>query len=600
MNECTLKHYYHDKFPSRYTICQSSDDNITNLGCIEIDVPPCQDVIDARHQIVSLPLHQYPNPKSETTWQLESEILDYTGTKTLGKTVILTHGSDSALSCVIDSFLQQQHSSQCPVVIITVHHTYPHVESFISKYPAGSYRLMKLTQKDTMDELSLLLENLAIVETPKIVYLPNPAMDGSYIETSSLQKLIDLFPRVLFVIDEAYFEFNRLHQEACTGKVDLSLSTAQLLNANLLTVRTFSKCFGLASIRLGYMVGYNELIEDLSKLINVKDVTEASKVLALAAIRNAPYYIEAAHHITVRNIDYIIGSLHCAFRGDAGPFIFLSFGTEDQLKDVCDRLYKEHRILIRNKHSSMPGCARATVPYNLQDCSSLIESIRDVLRYDIVLWDLDQTLRRTAQDDHFQLPDDLDPSIGRHHFVVTNNTVDSDLTMIQSDLPFIEDVWCPDMERLAVAHTRPSVRITGPPSSLVQLHELCTLYMSHSSAPDILVSDQHLKSSWQHMSELKSIKSSSISHDFELPDVLFWAKWLLIYCRNPDWKTESKIIYCGKDSVLGSIDIMNWLYEKPAIAEIAHQLRILVVGDAMTDFNLSQALLAQFRLVKLE
>ena len=76
---------------------------------------------------------------------------------------------------------------------------------------------------------------------------------GNLVDKNSLEKLLSSSD-VPVIVDEAYFEFTEETVADLVNRYD-----------NLIVVRTFSKAFGLPSIRLGYFISNVELIELLSK-----------------------------------------------------------------------------------------------------------------------------------------------------------------------------------------------------------------------------------------------------------------------------------------------------------------------------------------------
>ena len=598
MDRSCTSHYYDVTIPAGYKIAQSRDESVLNLGCIEIDVPPSPAVQRVtRDESFLSHLHQYPNPESPVSDKLIQLIADYTKLNRDHQDIVLTHGSDSALACILDSYFSQRGAKrEPPIVIITLHQTYPHFQAFTEKYPYAIHRLFLFDNIQQIE--AFLTEAQAEHDGCQIVYLPNPAMNGDYVETSVISSIVNKFEHTLFIVDEAYFEYNLLHYDNdLPVTVNQKLSTIGLVKSNLITIRTFSKCFALASLRVGYMVGSKSMISTLRRLINPKDVPEFSKSLCVTALEEKAYYLKSARTLLTKRLPLILARLPNAVKGITGPFFFLKFDSKKDLEEMCDKLLSEHNILIRNKHATMPLTARVTIPFLESTCLRFINAVISVKKYDIVLWDLDQTLRRTAQDKELKLPDGYSEEIGHHHYVVTNNTIDSDLNMIQKYLPFIEDVWKPDFERLRAAYGKNTTCISGPPLSLSEFYELAKEYTSSPSPPDILISDEHWASRWSHMSELKNVLPTSETLEIVLPDVRFYATWLRDRCKNKSWTTESRILYCGKDSVIGRFEIINWLHDKNIVNN--RQPTIAVIGDADTDQKLSEALSADFKRIDL-
>lgn len=88
----------------------------------------------------------------------------------------------------------------------------------------------------------------AVNDRTRVVYVPNPNNPtGTYLTTEELTWLIDAVPSsVLIVVDEAYHEF-------AIAQAPGSYPDATLLDRpNVISLRTFSKAYGLAALRIGY------------------------------------------------------------------------------------------------------------------------------------------------------------------------------------------------------------------------------------------------------------------------------------------------------------------------------------------------------------
>ncbi|HET7099529.1 MAG TPA: histidinol-phosphate transaminase, partial [Terriglobia bacterium] len=103
--------------------------------------------------------------------------------------------------------------------------------------------------------------NRAVTQRTKVIYIANPNNPtGRMVTADHMDRFLDaLPPRVLVVLDEAYYEYVR--------DPDYSRSIDYVRNGrNVLVLRTFSKVYGLAGLRLGYGMGHPELIEALNRV----------------------------------------------------------------------------------------------------------------------------------------------------------------------------------------------------------------------------------------------------------------------------------------------------------------------------------------------
>ena len=114
---------------------------------------------------------------------------------------------------------------------------------------------------------------------PKMVYLVNPNNpSGVSYNIKVLQSIIEKHINILFIIDEAYYEF--------CGKSLCHLTQSQ---ENLIVSRTFSKAFALASFRIGYVITHPSIINTLNKIRNSKSVSLMAQAAAEAVLDDLNY-----------------------------------------------------------------------------------------------------------------------------------------------------------------------------------------------------------------------------------------------------------------------------------------------------------------------
>jgi histidinol-phosphate aminotransferase len=119
----------------------------------------------------------------------------------------------------------------------------------------------------------------AISQRTKVVYLANPNNPtGTMFTAEELDRFLDAIPpRVLVVLDEAYYEY--VQSPDYSHSVDYVRA-----GRNILVLRTFSKVHGLAGLRLGYGMGHRELIECLHRIRSPFNASSVAQVGALAAL----------------------------------------------------------------------------------------------------------------------------------------------------------------------------------------------------------------------------------------------------------------------------------------------------------------------------
>jgi histidinol-phosphate aminotransferase len=119
----------------------------------------------------------------------------------------------------------------------------------------------------------------AITPATRVLFVANPNNPtGTLAERAEIVNLLNQVPpHVLLVMDEAYIEF-------LNDTVDLIPFIRRGLKPNLLLMRTFSKIYGLAGLRLGYGIAQSELIAALEKIrqpFNTNSLIQAGAIAAL-------------------------------------------------------------------------------------------------------------------------------------------------------------------------------------------------------------------------------------------------------------------------------------------------------------------------------
>ncbi|MDE2385848.1 MAG: pyridoxal phosphate-dependent aminotransferase [Alphaproteobacteria bacterium] len=141
--------------------------------------------------------------------------------------------------------------------------------------------------EDREDPASLLA--LAAREQAKVIYFANPDNPmGTVWPAAEVQRLIDQTPQdTVLMLDEAYTEF-----------ADPSTRPAlDVTRRNILRFRTFSKAYGLAGARVGYVIGQAEIIKAFDKIRNHFGMPRLSQVAALAALKDQAWLLHVVAEV---------------------------------------------------------------------------------------------------------------------------------------------------------------------------------------------------------------------------------------------------------------------------------------------------------------
>lgn len=116
----------------------------------------------------------------------------------------------------------------------------------------------------------------------RLIYVCNPNNPtGAIVRRDELLQFVRSVPRhVTILIDEAYFEY------VDDSEYPDTVREAAFHLPNLVTLRTFSKAFGLAGLRVAYAAGDPRIIAALRKLQNNYEVSSLSQLAAMASLEN--------------------------------------------------------------------------------------------------------------------------------------------------------------------------------------------------------------------------------------------------------------------------------------------------------------------------
>ena len=142
----------------------------------------------------------------------------------------------------------------------------------------GATTLKTPVREDGSYDLAKMLE--LITEDTRIVYVCNPNNPtGGIVSRQELLNFVNAVPDfVTIVVDEAYFEYAQSPEYADT------IAEPAFKRRNLVTLRTFSKAYGLAGLRVAYLVGSPELIGAIQKVQSNYEVSNVAQAAALASL----------------------------------------------------------------------------------------------------------------------------------------------------------------------------------------------------------------------------------------------------------------------------------------------------------------------------
>lgn len=204
-------------------------------------------------------LHRYPDASG---YNLRNKLAKAFNIKM--ENVILGAGSEGIMSTIIRTFLMGNDE------LISASNSFI---GFRVLANASGKKVHWVPMKNYRYDLKSMLNELN--NQTKIIYIANPDNPmGTYITKEEFDAFYSDIPeRVLIILDEAYFEYAQSKENYP--------DSMNYRHDNVITLRTFSKAYGLAGLRIGYGFAHDRLINNLMK---VKEPFEPSLIAMVAGI----------------------------------------------------------------------------------------------------------------------------------------------------------------------------------------------------------------------------------------------------------------------------------------------------------------------------
>lgn len=201
-------------------------------------------------------------------------------------------------------------------------------------------------QKATIEEFSYKHPYQANVEefitdsNPEsdIIYIANPnTPTGLYHSNDQILELVRNRPNSLFIIDEAYIEFS--------SNPEGVLPLLKAYPEKFIIIRTMSKAYGLAGLRLGYAIGHpNRLVNLRNRLIPYS--VNAFSQIAACAILGSPWKVtERVKEICQQRELMAKGLRELGYRVEVGPTNFMLVFVKNALDLI--KVFRNYDVLVR-------------------------------------------------------------------------------------------------------------------------------------------------------------------------------------------------------------------------------------------------------------
>lgn len=190
---------------------------------------------------------------------LEKKLANYAGVNS--NQILVTNGSDQGIDLIFRTFTDREDK----VIIPT-----PSFSMFYQSAKIVGNKIICPLYKNTDPSFPIAEVIKAIDKFTKLIVICNPNNPtGTLVPLNDIKKIANKAKDAIVLVDEAYYEFSKVSAVALIKRYP-----------NIIVTRTFSKAFGLASLRIGYVIAAKECIQELRKVIGPYDINMLAYVAA--------------------------------------------------------------------------------------------------------------------------------------------------------------------------------------------------------------------------------------------------------------------------------------------------------------------------------
>jgi len=211
----------------------------------------------------------------------------------------------------------------------------------------------------------------------KIVFLANPNNPtGTYLEKKELIKLRKkLNKRILLVIDDAYDEYMKDNKYSSGLKIFKN-------KKNVFILRTFSKIYGLASLRVGWGYGDQKIVDALYAIKPPFNVNKIAQLCAIESLKDNKFIKKSVKHnmFWSKKIKKNLEQFNIFSNKVSANFLLLNF---DKCKltasNIEKKLQKKGLILREMKTYRIKNCLRLTIGNNREN-TFFLKSVKNIFK----------------------------------------------------------------------------------------------------------------------------------------------------------------------------------------------------------------------------
>jgi histidinol-phosphate aminotransferase len=299
---------------------QPGDETLAKLNTNENPYPPSPRVLAALRRTTNQSLRLYPEPLSDSLRKLAAEVYGVQP-----ENILAGNGSDEILSILLRCFVGPGDRVAFPVPTYSLYETLVKIqdaEPVCVPYPV-----------DFAVPVELHSANAAVT------FLCNPnSPSGTLVGLIEVQKLARAVNGIV-VIDEAYIDFAEDHSSSVISLIESI--------PNLIVLRTFSKSFSLAGMRIGLAFAPAGLIAGMMKVKDSYNLNRLSLVAATAALQDLPWMQRNVRRIQQTRRKLVTGLRNLGFDVYPSQANFVMAQIRGQKQKTLYESLRERKIFVR-------------------------------------------------------------------------------------------------------------------------------------------------------------------------------------------------------------------------------------------------------------
>ena len=298
---------------------------------------PSKKVLEAIRNVTQEDIQYYPY-----YGELTQKIADFIGVKM--DNIKVTNGADEAISGILQTYMDENDT------ILTTNPTF--AMPLIYTNILGGKILQVPYKEKWAFPVSDFVEKIKHNDV-KVVYISTPNNPtGDCVLECDIKKILEVSKDKVVIIDETYGNYCGSNYSKFVKDYD-----------NVFIVKSFSKDFALAGLRLGYIVSNEQNIKLVRGVISPYSVNNIAVIAGIAALSDYEYFKQIKGKINVAkdSLASLFKSLGAVVYPSGGNFLLCNFAEK---ADFIYRKLLQNKISVKNfsKVKGLEGCLRVAVP----------------------------------------------------------------------------------------------------------------------------------------------------------------------------------------------------------------------------------------------